>query len=57
MVEPLWPPRGGFFPPFGTAEFIGAFLDGRGPAHDAPYIDTRVGDPQAEIHAAYKGSR
>jgi hypothetical protein len=53
---PLKPNRGGFFRPFGTGQFIKAFLAGRGPDFDAPRINPKVGAPQSDIHAAYKGA-
>lgn len=53
---PLKPNQGGFFRPFGTGQFIKAFLEGRGPDYDAPKIDPQVGAPQSDIHAAYKGA-
>lgn len=56
MVDALRPPRGGFFRPFGTGQFIKAFLESRGPGYGAPKIDPNVGAPQTDIHAAYKGA-
>ena len=52
----LRPSMGGFFRPFGAGQFIKAFLGGRGPDYDAPKIDPKVGAPQSDIHAAYKGA-
>ncbi|MDO8636963.1 MAG: hypothetical protein Q7R34_12175, partial [Dehalococcoidia bacterium] len=56
MIELLRPTRGGFFRPFGAGQFIKAFLAGRGPDFGAPSIEPRVGAPQSDIHAAYKGA-
>ena len=53
MVELLKPKRGGFLRPFGCGSFIREFLLGNGP-YGAPFIDTSVGAPQADIFQAYK---
>jgi hypothetical protein len=51
----LRPTSGGFFRPFGTAEFILGFLKGEGP-EESSKIDPRVGAPMTDIHDQYKSA-
>jgi hypothetical protein len=50
---PLRPSRGGFVRPFGCGWFIKQFLSGNA-VYGSPYIDPRVGAPQADICHHYK---